>query len=155
MKLSFSVKMVFSYIKNCLLFQNKTAIIKTTNKCHLWCDRQLISVTECTDGLWTGSPDLGFWCNEHKEAVRGEITCCLSHLYLSNHQVTQISIVNCRLLHFSWKEKVKAAVLHTSSHTMRCRSVGHLLHVIHCHTYILGENFYYIIIYNVMRVFIF
>ena len=42
-------------------------------------------------------------------------------------------------------------MLHTSSHTMRCRSVGHLLHVIHCHTYILGENFYYIIIYNVMR----
>ena len=87
------------------MFQSKTAIIKTTNKCQLWCDRQLISVTQCTDGLWTGNPGLGFWCNQKKEPVRGEITCCFSHLlYLSNcgiRSLKYLSIANCRLLHFS------------------------------------------------------
>ena len=54
--------------------------LETTNRCHLFCDRvhsfkwrntyylvhtlqMLISITECKNGMWTGRPDLGYWCN--------------------------------------------------------------------------------------------
>jgi len=45
--------------------------IDTTNRCHLFCDKMLISITECKEGLWTGRPDLGFWCNSPRPGVTG------------------------------------------------------------------------------------
>ena len=64
--------------------------IETTNRCHLFCDKvdinfhfsplsvsllrglqMLISITECKEGLWTGRPDLGFWCNSPRPGVTG------------------------------------------------------------------------------------
>ena len=115
------------------MFQSKTAIIKTTNKCQLWCDRQLISVTQCTDGLWTGNPGLGFWCNEKKEAVKGEITCCLNHLYhislivASGHlNIYQLRIVVSFIFLEKQKQKQLCFILQVI-----LIGVGHLLHVIH------------------------
>ena len=32
----------------------------------------LVSTTRCVKGLWTGRPNLGFWCNEEKAGVKGE-----------------------------------------------------------------------------------
>ena len=46
-------------------------MIETTNTCHLLCDRMLVSTTRCVKGLWTGRPNLGFWCNEEKPGVKG------------------------------------------------------------------------------------
>ena len=31
----------------------------------------LISITECKEGLWTGRPDLGFWCNSPRPGLTG------------------------------------------------------------------------------------
>jgi len=45
--------------------------ITTNNRCHLFCDKMLISITECKEGLWTGRPDLGFWCSRQAPAVAG------------------------------------------------------------------------------------
>jgi len=45
------------------------AKIDTNTQCHLLCDKMLVAITECKEGLWTGRPDLGFWCNEEKEPV--------------------------------------------------------------------------------------
>ena len=47
-------------------------MIETTNTCHLLCDRMLVSTTRCVKGLWTGRPNLGYWCNEEKAGVKGE-----------------------------------------------------------------------------------
>ena len=46
-------------------------MIETTNTCHLLCDRMLVSTTRCVKGLWTGRPNLGYWCNEEKAGVKG------------------------------------------------------------------------------------
>ena len=27
--------------------------------------QMLISITECKEGVWTGRPDMGFWCNRN------------------------------------------------------------------------------------------
>ena len=32
----------------------------------------LISITECKEGLWTGRPDLGFWCSRQAPAIAGK-----------------------------------------------------------------------------------
>ena len=37
--------------------------------CNLLCDKILIAETKCRDFMWTGNPELGFWCNQKKEAV--------------------------------------------------------------------------------------
>ena len=61
---------------------NEPVKLETTNRCHLFCDsvsinfikfsaiidilifQMLISITECRGGgIWTGRPDLGYWCN--------------------------------------------------------------------------------------------
>ena len=41
--------------------------LQTDNVCHLLCDRILIDVVQCKEGVWTGNPDLGFWCHQPKE----------------------------------------------------------------------------------------
>jgi len=52
-------------------WSNLPVKIDTTNRCHLFCDKMLISITECKEGLWTGRPDLGFWCNSPRPGVSG------------------------------------------------------------------------------------
>ena len=31
--------------------------------------QMLISTTECKEGMWTGRPDLGYWCNQEKPEI--------------------------------------------------------------------------------------
>ena len=31
----------------------------------------LISTVECKEGMWTGRPDLGFWCSKPAPPVKG------------------------------------------------------------------------------------
>jgi len=43
--------------------------LETNAQCHLLCDKMLVAITECKEGLWTGRPDLGYWCSEEREPV--------------------------------------------------------------------------------------
>ena len=38
-------------------------------QCHLLCDKMLMAITECKDDIWTGKPELGFWCSQEKAPV--------------------------------------------------------------------------------------
>ena len=42
----------------------------TSTKCYLLCNRMLVATVQCKKGSWTGHPELGFWCNEKKGAVK-------------------------------------------------------------------------------------
>ena len=54
--------------------------------------QMLISTTECKEGMWTGRPDLGYWCNQEKPEI-------LSKLHYSvnpGHQFMVIcTLINC------------------------------------------------------------
>ena len=50
-------------------WDNLPAKIETNTQCNLLCDKMLIDIIECKEGIWTGRPDLGFWCNKEKESV--------------------------------------------------------------------------------------
>ena len=52
-----------------LSWSNLPVKIEKSNQCHLLCDKMLVAITECKDGVWTGNPGLGFWCTEEQEAV--------------------------------------------------------------------------------------
>jgi len=41
----------------------------TDNVCHLLCDKMLIDVIECKNGVWSGRPEDGFWCNHPKPMI--------------------------------------------------------------------------------------
>ena len=38
--------------------------IETTTRCHLLCNRMLVATAQCKEGVWTGQPELGFWCDQ-------------------------------------------------------------------------------------------
>ena len=50
-------------------WENLPAKIETNTQCNLLCDKMLIDIIECKEGIWNGRPDLGFWCNEEKESI--------------------------------------------------------------------------------------
>jgi len=45
------------------------ARVETSNVCHFFCDRILIDIVECKEGVWAGRPDLGFYCSQWKPPV--------------------------------------------------------------------------------------
>jgi len=50
-------------------FDNLPARIDNTAKCNLLCDKMLEAVVECKNSVWTGYPELGFYCSEKKPAI--------------------------------------------------------------------------------------
>ena len=54
----------------CSLSQaNLPARIDTNTQCHLLCDKMLVAVIECKQSMWSGQPDLGFWCNQENKPI--------------------------------------------------------------------------------------
>ena len=43
--------------------------IETNTQCNLLCDKMLVAITECKEGLWTGRPDLGYYCSEVNDPI--------------------------------------------------------------------------------------
>ena len=50
-------------------WDNLPAKIETNIQCNLLCDKMLVAITECKEGIWTGRPDLGYWCTNQMESV--------------------------------------------------------------------------------------
>ena len=44
-------------------------MVEPSNQCHLLCDKLLVAVVSCKEGIWTGNPKKGFWCHQVKEGV--------------------------------------------------------------------------------------
>ena len=57
------------YCDNPLNWENLPVKLEPSNTCHLFCDRMLVAVVGCREGMWTGNPALGFWCHHEKEGV--------------------------------------------------------------------------------------
>ena len=57
------------YCNDPLDWENLPVKVETSNMCHLFCDRMLVAVVECREGIWTGNPGLGFWCHYEQEGV--------------------------------------------------------------------------------------
>ena len=57
------------YCNDPLDWENLPVKVETSNMCHLFCDRMLVAVVECREGMWTGNPGLGLWCHHEKEGV--------------------------------------------------------------------------------------
>ena len=43
----------------------------------------LISKMTCKEGLWTGRPDLGFWCSKQQPPISGDLYC---HFHMQEEQ---------------------------------------------------------------------
>jgi len=41
---------------------DNTYILQADNVCAFWCEDHLAASISCNDGIWTGQPELGFWC---------------------------------------------------------------------------------------------
>jgi len=41
---------------------NSTYVVQEDNDCIMYCDSHLTTAVKCNDGVWTGEPELGFWC---------------------------------------------------------------------------------------------
>jgi len=41
---------------------DNTYILQPDNACAFWCDDHLAATLSCNDGIWSGQPELGFWC---------------------------------------------------------------------------------------------
>jgi len=41
---------------------DNTYIVQADNDCAFWCDDHLAASLSCNDGIWSGQPELGFWC---------------------------------------------------------------------------------------------
>jgi len=46
----------------CKTHLNGTYIVMEDNLCFMYCDTHLTASIKCNDGVWTGQPNLGFWC---------------------------------------------------------------------------------------------
>jgi len=47
---------------------NNTYVVEQDNDCIMYCDSHLTTSVKCSNGVWTGEPELGFWCyNEPEE----------------------------------------------------------------------------------------
>ena len=55
--------------KNPLDWESMPVKVEPSNQCYLLCDKMLVMVTECMEGLWTGNPGLGFWCSHERDGV--------------------------------------------------------------------------------------
>ena len=38
-------------------------------ECYLLCDRILVGAVQCKEGVWTGHPEIGFWCNKKNAPI--------------------------------------------------------------------------------------
>merc|ERR1712098_510477 len=48
---------------------NNTYVVQEDNDCIMYCDTHLTTSVKCNGGVWTGEPELGFWCyNEPSES---------------------------------------------------------------------------------------
>ena len=57
------------HCKTPLDWENLPVKVEPTNNCILMCAEILMAVVGCKNGLWTGNPDLGFWCHHEMEEV--------------------------------------------------------------------------------------
>ena len=37
--------------------------------CYLVCNMMLVATVQCKEGVWTGHPEIGFWCNQNNAPV--------------------------------------------------------------------------------------
>lgn len=57
------------YCNSPLDWENLPVKVEPSNQCHLLCEKMLVSVVGCREGMWTGKPELGFWCNEERKGL--------------------------------------------------------------------------------------
>jgi len=38
-------------------------------KCYLLCNMMLVATVQCKEGVWTGHPEIGFWCNQKNAPI--------------------------------------------------------------------------------------
>jgi len=48
--------------KSPAITSDNTYILQADNVCAFWCDDHLAAALSCNDGIWSGQPELGFWC---------------------------------------------------------------------------------------------
>ena len=81
----------------CPCSDNLVYYIAVISKGPLLILQMLISTTECKEGMWTGRPDLGYWCNTeptHAALTSNTQLCsCLNnllHLFQAGMKKTKI-----------------------------------------------------------------